>query len=257
MLTFKNTTLVFAILGVILVGLTIRYGLSYGWCIALVILYTWPLAYGSYHIGSDFYFPVVCSADTVLREVALSFDDGPAAEHTPGVLRILERHHIEAAFFCIGNRIAGNEDMLKMVHQQGHLIGNHSYAHGILFDLLSARKMSRDLRQMDDALFATVGLRPRLFRPPYGVTNPNLRKAVRRGGYTAVGWNVRSLDTVIQDKEKLLHRITDALRPGAIVLLHDTSFTTLSILDELIGRIHAEGYAIVRLDKMCKLTPYV
>ena len=116
--------------------------------------------------------------------------------------------------------------------------------------------MHADLAKMDKALQTATGLKPRLFRPPYGVTNPNLARAVRRGKYIPIGWNIRSLDTVNKSPTDLLQKVEKALRPGAIVLFHDTSASTATILGEFIDKARSGGYDIARLDKMCNLIPY-
>ncbi|QLH44985.1 MAG: polysaccharide deacetylase family protein [Bacteroidota bacterium] len=87
----------------------------------------------------------------------------------------------------------------------------------------------------------------RFFRPPYGVTNPNLAKAIRKSGLQSVGWNVRSLDTTAKNKEELLHRLTRLTRPGSIVLLHDRCSVTAEALTEYIDYCVAEGYTFVTL----------
>jgi peptidoglycan/xylan/chitin deacetylase (PgdA/CDA1 family) len=146
--------------------------------------------------------------------------------------------------------------LFKQVHEQGHIIGNHSYSHATWFDLYSSTKMYADLQQMDAAMQEVLGLKPLLFRPPYGVTNPNLAKAIRKGGYIPVGWNVRSLDTVIKDNDKLLQRVVKGVRPGAVILFHDTSKATLDMLPAFIAHVRGAGYDIVRLDKMLNLSAY-
>ena len=116
---------------------------------------------------------------------------------------MLKDSNAKAAFFCIGSRINENASILKQAYDEGHLIGNHTFSHHFWFDMFSSKKMLQDLRQMDAALAAVIGVQPKLFRPPYGVTNPNLKKAIVNGQYTPVGWSVRSLDTAIKDEEKL------------------------------------------------------
>jgi peptidoglycan/xylan/chitin deacetylase (PgdA/CDA1 family) len=97
-----------------------------------------------------FFLPVICAADTTRKEIAISFDDGPVQHFTPETLEILEEYGVKAAFFCIGQRIAGNENLLKRIHEDGHLVGNHSYSHHFWFDLFSADKMQQDLTSMDE-----------------------------------------------------------------------------------------------------------
>ena len=75
--------------------------------------------------------------------------------------------------------------------------------------------MTADLQQMNEVARQTLGLQLKWFRPPYGVTNPNLKKAVMKGNFTAIGWNIRSLDTTIKDKDKLLQKVMKALKPGS------------------------------------------
>ena len=94
------------------------------------------------------------------------------------------------------------------------------------------------------------------FRPPYGVTNPNLAKAIKNGGYTPVGWSVRSMDTVIKDEKKLLAKINAGITPGAVFLFHDTSKTTAGVLPEFIQEVKKRGYNIIPLDKLLALQPY-
>jgi len=169
---------------------------------------------------------------------------------------LLKQENINATFFCIGNRIAGNEHILRQIKEDGHIIGNHSYSHHFWFDMFSAKKMLQDLQQMDDEMERVTGLRPKLFRPPYGVTNPNVKKAIIKGNYTPVGWSVRSMDTVIKDEKKLLDKINAAIKPGAVFLFHDTSKTTLDALPAFIKEVKNKGYQIVPLDKLLLLKPY-
>lgn len=256
MLNFRNTNIFFIILLLFTLGYHIAYGLPLIVYLVIFIVYSLLLFYGSYFVSSNFFIEIICAATTNNKEIAISFDDGPVLSYTPAILKLLKEHRVEAAFFCIGNRIKGNEELLVQLHQEGHLIGNHSYSHHFWFDLFSARKMLTDLQLMDRAMENVTGLKPRLFRPPYGVTNPNLRKAIENGNYIPVGWNVRSMDTVIKDETKLLDKVSNAVKPGAILLFHDTSKTTLAILPAFIKQVTDKGYKIVRLDKLLKLKAY-
>ena len=109
---------------------------------------------------------------------------------------------------------------------------------------------------MDNKVKNIIGHSPKLFRPPYGVTNPNVKKAIINGQYISVGWNIRSMDTVAKEEGKLMEKLKKSIRPGSIVLFHDTCKITLNILPEFIRYVKAEGYEITRLDKMCNLQAY-
>ena len=78
----------------------------------------------------------------------------------------------------------------------GHLLGNHTFTHSYFIDLFSTRRLRAELADTDAAIAAATGRRPRLFRPPYGVTTPNFARALRASGHACIGWSVRSLDTV-------------------------------------------------------------
>ena len=257
MLNFRNTNIIFILLLIALIGYDIYSGLPFYVYIITAIVYSLFLFRGSYYVGSNFYFNIVCSAKTDKKQIAISFDDGPVNEYTPQILELLAEYKVPAAFFCIGKRVKENEELLKRVHEAGHIIGNHSYSHDTWFDLFSANKMYDDLRMMDAAMQKVIGLKPKLFRPPYGVTNPNLKKAVNKGNYIPGGWTIRSLDTVITDERKLLTKVTKALKPGAVVLFHDTGKAIPAILPAFIKEAREQGFEIVRLDKLLNLEPYV
>jgi len=256
MLTFRNTNILFLIVLVSVIGYNVNHSISFFCYLVLFIAYSSILFYGSYYIGSSFYLKIICFAKTTKKEIAISFDDGPAKEYTPDILTILKQYNVETAFFCIGKNITGNEEILREIISAGHIIGNHSYSHHPLFDLFSSKKMLADIRMTDAAVEKVTGLVPRLFRPPYGVTNPNLCKAIIKGNYIPIGWNVRSMDTVAKDRQKLLNRVTQLVRPGAIVLFHDTCKITKDILPDFIKQVKNDGYEIVRLDKMLNLNAY-
>lgn len=227
------------------------------WPFALVIAVCVSIMiWGAAKVSSNFYFDVRCKAATKEKIVALSFDDGPLENYTPQILEILQQHKVPAAFFCIGDRVEKAPGLLKEIHNAGHLVGNHSYAHGALFDLQSAGNMKKDLDKADKTIIAAIGFKPRLFRPPYGVTNPMLAKAVKQGGYTPVGWSIRSMDTVIKNEEELLAKVTKNVQPGDIFLFHDTCAVTVKILPALIKQLKEQGFAFKRIDELLNVPAY-
>ncbi|HVI47602.1 MAG TPA: polysaccharide deacetylase family protein [Chitinophaga sp.] len=252
-----NIICISAILVLLVLRITGRYAVPV-WMFLLPVLLCLPFyVWGAANIRSGFFIQTFCNADTAEKVVALSFDDGPHTELTPQILDVLATHKVPAAFFCIGKNIEGNNHLLQRIHADGHVIGNHTYSHDYWFDVYSRRKMEEDMEKMDSVTINATGLQPRLFRPPYGVTNPNLAGAIRSGNYLAIGWNIRSMDTVAQDADRLLQRVMNGLRPGAVILLHDTQEITAGILAQLIEGIHKKGYRFERIDKMLNVPAYV
>ena len=222
---------------------------------ALVVIFLPILFFACINLSWNFFIPVKCKAYTNEKIVALTFDDGPAA-YTSHILDTLKQHNAPATFLCIGKNIAGNEQTLQRIKEEGHLIGNHSFSHHFWFDMWSAKKMMADMKSMNKEVDRAIGLEPLLFRPPYGVINPNLAAAIRRTKFTPIGWSIRSFDTSIKDKQKLLSRVLTRVKPGDIILLHDSMEITAAILPELIQQLTGKGYKIAPLDKMLNIDAY-
>ncbi|GAB3420473.1 polysaccharide deacetylase family protein [Niabella aquatica] len=256
MLNFKNTNITFALLLLMLIILDICSGVSLAAYTLLAISYLLLLFYGSYFVHSQFYMKTICTAYTNEKKIAFTFDDGPQEQYTPQILQILATYHIKATFFCIGKNAAANKELLKKLHHQGHTIGSHSHTHGYWFDLLSSKNMLKDLKQMHQLVKETLNIEMKWFRPPYGVTTPHLKKAVETMGYEAIGWNVRSMDSIAKNEAALLKKLHRSLKPGSIFLFHDTAAITVKILPELIEQVQQAGYEIVPLEKLINLQPY-
>lgn len=256
MLNFRTTTialLIFAALVLMLLFFNIRLGM---FPLLAIIIWLILLTIGSVNISSDFYIKAYCKGKNSEKLIALTFDDGPDAVITPKVLAILEKYHIQAAFFIIGEKAKKNSALLKLIIGKGHLAGLHSYKHGFFFDFHTKKKMEQDLLKTEDVIMCNTDKKPLLFRPPYGVTNPALANAVKNLGYYVIGWSVRSLDTTIKDAEKVSKRVIRKLHPGAVILMHDTQNITPEALEKVITRAKEEGYRFVGLEEMFGIEAY-
>jgi peptidoglycan/xylan/chitin deacetylase (PgdA/CDA1 family) len=253
MLTHRNSTL---FLGIAFAAICLAWyfgGVSLWWLGVPMALHLGLVAWGSSQIGSGFFLPVKCQGTTADKVIALTFDDGPAA-YTAQILDVLKRHSAPATFFLIGQR--AEADVVRRMDREGHLVGNHSYSHGFFFSLGSVATLVKEMQDADHAIAAITGKTMRLFRPPYGVTNPNMARAIRTQGYEPIGWSIRSLDTVAKDEPKLLQKLVRALRPGAVILFHDTAAVTARILEEFLMETKRQGYSVVGLDTLLNVEPY-
>jgi len=230
--------------------------LHWSWWWSILVLFVWInlLVLGAIKIRWNF-FMVSINKGKHDKHIALTFDDGPANE-TATILDILKEHDVHAAFFSIGKNAAVHPDLVKRWHNEGHLIGNHSYGHGFNFDWQSVQIMEHELQQTNELIERITGKIPKLFRPPYGVTNPNLARAVKRLGMTSIGWSLRSFDTTAKSKEQLLQRILGRLKGGDIILLHDSMTITREILTELITEAQKKGFTFVRVDQLLDIEAY-
>ena len=252
MLNFRTANrylLIFAVAAILLMIINLQFG----WLLLiLALLYVYVLVRGAINIRLGFYLDVMCKVNTQDKVAALTFDDGPDENHTLQILHILQKQDVKAGFFIIGHKAEKNQEIVKKIHEAGHTIGNHSYSHAFLFDLFGRKKMEQDLQKTDQLIERITGSRPSFFRPPYGVTNPTVAKVVKKRGYKAVGWSVRSLDTVVQDEDKIVERIMDRLQPGAVILMHDDREITAKVLESVILKIKKEGYRFVTLKEIMK-----
>ena len=241
MLKFIPTTIVFCFGIIAFFVFQSTYGLSYtlllGWCLLFSIIQFC----GAYFIQLNFHVNSINKLSTVKKTVMLSFDDGPHNPNTERVLDVLKKHNVKALFCVIGKNISGNEAIMKSIVADGPHLANHSYSHAFWFDVWPTQKVIADIEQCQQ-LINYYQPNSKLFRPPYGVTNPNIAKALKKLNLQSVGWNVRSYDTSSNDIEKIKQRVLKQLKPNAIILLHDRLNSAPELLEQLIVAIKAEGY---------------
>lgn len=211
---------------------------------------------GSSYIGSNYHVKTYCSnPDEKERKIALTFDDGPN-ENTLEILKVLEKHQAKAAFFCIGQNVATHPEILKKIVSDGHIVANHSYSHSHFIDFYRKDRMISELEKTDAIIEELTGKKVRFFRPPYGVTNPSIRRALEITKHKVIGWNIRSLDGIISNKKIILNRIVKRIAPGAIVLLHDTKHETVQVLEQLLLIAAEKKYEIVSIEQLLNLKAY-
>jgi peptidoglycan/xylan/chitin deacetylase (PgdA/CDA1 family) len=176
------------------------------------------------------------------KNILITFDDGPHPEITPQILKILKQAQATAIFFCVGKNMDRYPDIVKQIVAEGHLIANHSYNHSNLIGIYSTEKVKAEILQTEETIIKQVGSSLKLYRPPFGVTNPNIAKAVSVLNMKVIGWNKRSFDTVSKTKEEVLKRITPDLKNGDIVLFHDTNTLTPAILADFLLFASNKGF---------------
>ncbi|MFA6162713.1 MAG: polysaccharide deacetylase family protein [Methylobacter sp.] len=255
-MTFISTRNSF-IIAISVIGLLHTFfGISLWWLVLPAAVFLALIIYGSVIIQSNFHTQAYCYANTSEKEIALSFDDGPNREYTPQVLSILAEYDASATFFVIGKNINSNESILKQIDTDGHSIGNHSYTHSFFMDFKNLQGFKDELNQASESAFKIIGKRMKLFRPPYGVTTPKLAKASKELNYSIIGWSIRSFDTTADSAQNITRRVQTQIKPGAIILFHDTSDKTIQILKQTLTFAKENGYKIVSVDQLLKIKAY-
>jgi peptidoglycan/xylan/chitin deacetylase (PgdA/CDA1 family) len=256
MLNFRTASISFIIVITAMIMLHYAVGISWWWLVPVLLVYKIRIVMGSAKINSNFYIQAYCNGTTTEKEIAITFDDGPTI-FTQKILNTLAEHEATATFFVIGKNIQGNERILKQMIAEGHTIGNHTFSHSFFIDFKSASAFKNELNQTADAVYNVTGKRLQFFRPPYGVTTPNLAKAAKALGYKVIGWNIRSLDTTKDSEEITFNRVKQQLKPGAIILFHDTSDKTNKVLKQTLLHAKEKGFKIVGLEQLLKQNAYL
>lgn len=221
-----------------------------------IIIWLAITAWGSFDIRSNYFIKTFTSNKKSIKNiVALTFDDGPI-EITPEILNLLEKHHQKATFFCIGKQIEKYPETAKKLVEQGHTIANHTYSHTNKMGFLTKKEVFNEIASTQKIIQQITRQIPNLFRPPFGVTNPNIAWACKENGVEVIGWNIRSLDTVISSEKKILQRIENRLTKGSIILLHDTSTKTLNVLEQLLIIMDKKQIQSVTVDKLLNIKAY-
>jgi peptidoglycan/xylan/chitin deacetylase (PgdA/CDA1 family) len=208
------------------------------------------VAFGAFNIRSQFFINAFCTGDPASNQVAISFDDGPDPIRSSEILQILDWFRCKATFFLIGENIEKNDGVVREMKAAGHTIGCHSFSHSRWFPFFTAGRISREIRDTNRLIEKHTGEKVRYFRPPFGVTNPNVRKGLQNSGLRVIGWSIRSFDTRAGSTDKVISRITKRLRGGDIILLHETSEYVVHVLEKLLPMIREMGLTCVSLDQM-------
>lgn len=225
--------------------------------VAVILIHLGIIAFAASHIQLNFFLKAFNSKQQPAQKtICITFDDGPDPAHTVQILNILKEFNAKAVFFVIGHKIHGNEHILNQIRAEGHLIGNHSYSHSNLFPMKSTGQIVEELNQTSALIHKTTGLFPQTFRPPFGVTNPHIGRAIKQLTWNTLGWNIRSLDTKRRSPEVTLKRVTKQCRPGSVVLFHDNIPETLQVLQQFLVFLNNHNYKIILPDEMFEFTWY-
>ena len=187
----------------------------------------------------------------------LTFDDGPSLVSTPKILDILEEYDIKATFFVIGYMAEKHPEILRMVHEKGHTIGNHSYSHNYGYIYRNVTNFMDDINKTNVVLKDILGdeFSTNIIRFPGGsFGKDNFIKRVQKEGLHYFDWNSLNGDAegVKFSKQRLVNRFKETAKnkKKLIVLMHDTDAksTTVEALPEIIEYLLENGYVFDVLD---------
>ncbi len=257
MLKFETVNIISRSAFVIFLFLRINNSISNWWLISILLIWLVLTIIGSFHIRWNYFLKAKHKNHLIKDKViALTFDDGPNPEYTLKVLILLKKHHAKATFFCIGKHVKNNPEILKEIVSEGHLVGNHSYNHQKSFGFLSSKKVIKELKRTNKIIKQTVGFKAVFFRPPFGVVNPNISKAVKKLKLHVFGWSIRSYDTVAKNPDKVYQKIIAKIKKGDIILMHDSSDLSIDVLEKVLVYFDKNNFKTITLDKLFNMKAY-
>lgn len=232
----------------------------------------WPILIGLVAVfiilGFLFWYACVVPSSRVLgpalverpdlgKKVVLTFDDGPSASSTAKILDILRDHKVPATFFVCGKNVERLPAIVRRAMAEGHTLGNHTYSHLFLYFRCRAT-MTAEIDRSQEVLERVTGQRPKLFRPPYGGRWFGLYPVLRERGMQLVLWSNSGYDWK-NDMDGIVRDTLKALRPGAVILLHDglerrppneiNQISTVRALPQIIDGVRKAGFTFVPIQE--------
>ena len=163
------------------------------------------------------------------------------------MLAVLQKQHVKATFFLEGRWTKNNPDLAKMIAEEGHEIGNHSYTHPNM-QTLSTQATRQELRKTNEVIEAVTGKKMIWFAPPSGSFRDETVALAAEQGMGTVLWSVDSIDWQKPSPEVLKQRVLSKLHPGAFILMHPTESTAQS-LETLIIKIKDKNLHVVTVSE--------
>lgn len=203
--------------------------------------------------SSQLFRPVLTRGPNQERCLALTFDDGPAAPFTRQILDILRERGVPATFFVCGQNVDRFPDIIERIHREGHTLGNHTYSHPFLY-FKTRRRIAEEIDRTQGAVERAIGVRPQMFRPPYGGRWIGLMPTLAERGIKMVMWSATGYDWK-QGSEAIVNSVLKEINPGSVILLHDghnvcppesiDRSATVAALPTIIARAQEAGYRFV------------
>jgi peptidoglycan/xylan/chitin deacetylase (PgdA/CDA1 family) len=205
--------------------------------------------------SSTFFRPVLIRGPQEGKRISLTFDDGPSEQFTGQVLDILRANEVPATFFVCGRNVEEHPDLLRRIVAEGHAVGNHTYSHLFVY-FKSRRRMAEEIDRTQAIIEKVVGLRPNIFRPPYGARWFGLIPTLLERGMHLILWSATGYDWR-KDVQGITEAALRELKPGAVILLHDGRETrraaeidrsrTVLALPAIIAGARQRGYTFAPL----------
>lgn len=192
----------------------------------------------------------IYSVESSSKDVAITFDCAWGAQDIPDILEILKKNDVKATFFIVGQWAEKFPEVVRQIAQGGHDIANHSYSH-LRMGAIDSGRVSSEISLCGEKLKKITGNKVELFRAPYGDYNNTVVREAKSLGYYTIQWDVDSLDWKPGiSQESIISRISQRVKPGSIILFHNDTVHTATILPSVIKMLKDQGYNLQPVSKM-------
>jgi peptidoglycan/xylan/chitin deacetylase (PgdA/CDA1 family) len=186
---------------------------------------------------------------SVVKCVALTFDDGPGP-FDDRLLQILKDNDAKATFFLIGNKVAANPAGAKRIADAGMEIGNHTWEHPNMATI-ATDDIAGQFSRANDAITAATGRTPTIYRPAGGLSSEAVRQTATKFGLAEILWDVIPFDWANDSNTAATrYMLMTYIKPGSVVLFHDTYSSTVDLVYQFIPVLKANGYRLVTVSEL-------
>lgn len=192
--------------------------------------------------------PIYC-VERDNKAVSLTFDAAWGNEDTQMLIDILNEHDVKATFFLVGDWVDRYPESVKALSDAGMEVMNHSNDHAH-FSKLSSQEIVDNVNACCDKVEAITGIRPTLFRCPYGEYDDHVVSTINDMGIQVIQWDVDSLDWKDLSASEIYTRVTTNVSSGSIVLFHNAALHTPEALADIIEYLQSNGYEIVPVSEL-------
>ncbi len=250
--------------------MTVRRQLTFALSVMMAFFIAF-ICYGYYSPISPVFGKVYYQGNASVKQIALTFDDGPNGIYTEQILDILKQYDVDATFFCLGTNVQLYPDIAKRILAEGSVIGNHSNTHDANHAV--TKQGEYDLLAAENTIHDVLGIWPHLYRPPHGKKTPWELDLVKAENMIEITWSVSANDQIrgeaitAQTVKDFVNKIVSKATAGSIILLHDgyglehnnqysnRSFT-VQALPLIIEQLLAKGYQLVTVPVLLDVPAY-
>ena len=182
--------------------------------------------------------------------IHLTFDDGPHPATTPHLLKLLDEFGVRATFFLIGSNCKRYPELVRAIHDAGHIIGNHTYNH-LPMMFMSTSLIEKEIVGTQEIIEEITGEAPHIFRPPFGLMDHRAGKILQERGLTPVYWGSAPEDWLIPGTHRVIRRVMWKIADGTLIVLHEGALLagqTIPAAKEILLRCQTMGYQFSKVN---------